>query len=119
MKHNQHGLSFYGVLVLLVLVVFFGILGFKIGPVYLDNKLMSSAVQEILDGDLSNATRNSVREELGKAMTINNISPEARNALVVNKLNDRFTVTANYDVRIDLFYNIDVLVSFEDELRQP
>lgn len=119
MKHYQQGLSFYGICLLLVLVIFFGILGFKIGPFYLDNSLMGSSVTEVLEGDLENANRATVRDRLNRAMTINNISTEGRNALVVSKDNDKFVVTADYEVRINLFYNIDVVVSFDEQYRQP
>ncbi|NVK12455.1 MAG: DUF4845 domain-containing protein [Gammaproteobacteria bacterium] len=119
MKHYQQGMSFYGICLLLVLVIFFGILGFKIGPIYLDNSLMGSSVTEVLEGDLEGANRATVRDRLNRAMTINNISTEGRNALVVSKDNDKFVVTADYEVRINLFYNIDVVVSFDEQYRQP
>jgi len=119
MKHYQHGMSFYSICLILVLVIFFGILGFKIGPVYLDNTLLKSSVEEALEADLEGVSRSTLRERLSRSMTINNISTEGRNALVVTKDNDKFIVTAEYEVRIELFYNIDVVLSFNDQLKQP
>lgn len=117
MQRFQHGMSFYGMCLVIVLAVFFGMLGVKLVPYYLDNTMLVSSVQKVFDSGTKDTTLSRFREGINKAMVIDNISPEARNALVITRENESFIVTANYEVRIDLFYNIDVILSFENEIK--
>jgi hypothetical protein len=117
MQRFQRGMSFYGMCLVIVLAVFFGMLGVKLGPYYLDNTMLVSSVQKVLDSATEDTTLSRFREGINKAMVIDNISPEARNALVIAREDKSFVVTANYEVRIDLFYNVDVVLSFENEIK--
>ncbi|RMA79321.1 DUF4845 domain-containing protein [Umboniibacter marinipuniceus] len=117
MQRLQRGMSFYGMCLVIVIAVFFGMLGVKLGPYYLDNTMLVSSVQKVFDSGTEDVSLSDFREGISKAMVIDNISPEARNALVIAREDDSFIVTANYEVRIDLFYNIDVVLSFENEIK--
>ncbi|WP_298634419.1 DUF4845 domain-containing protein [uncultured Umboniibacter sp.] len=117
MQRFQRGMSFYGMCLVIVIAVFFGMLAVKLGPYYLDNTLLVSSVQKVFDSRTEDTTLSEFREGISKAMVIDNISPQARNALVIAREDEILVVTANYEVRIDLFYNIDVVLSFENEIK--
>ena len=119
MNRLQRGISFYGMCFVLVIVVFFGMLVVKLGPYYLDNRMLVSSVEKIFDAGTEGVSTAEFCQRISKAMTIDNISPEARNAIQIVKNNDSFIVTANYEARIDLFYNIDVILTFENEIKAP
>lgn len=119
MKKLQQGMSFYAICIVLVIAVFFGMIFAKVGPIFLDNATLTGSVTKILESDLEGVGKGALSERISRAMTIDNVSSEASRALVIQKQDGRFVVTAEYEVRVNMFYNIDVVVSFDEEYRQP
>lgn len=107
------------VLVMLIMVLFFGgllTLIIKLGPVYLDDKTISEAVQSIdrTEG-LSDMGSAQIRTLINKRLLVNNVRSLKPEDIAIEKDGDRVMITVEYDVRNNLFSNVDTIVHFKHE----
>lgn len=118
-KKNQAGMSALMLLFVLLLLSFALTCFFKLGPVYLDNLHIRGALKGMGEQhahDLHQLTASNIRSELSKFYTINNIRGEAAKALEVKRVKDHTLVIVAYEVRVPMFANIDVVLSFNNVL---
>jgi len=113
---NQRGASGLNILFTLVMVIFFGATILKLTPVYLDNYTIKGA----LDGlnqqpGITQMSQDKIKGVLLKQLQINNVHNVDAKGIVVKKENGRLTVNIDYEVRMDLVQNIDLIVSFENK----
>ena len=111
---SQRGAS---TLTILVMVLFFGsllTLAIKLGPVYLDD----ITIQEALEGlegteNLGNMTPGDVRGLINKRLSVNNVRGFDAKNISVTKDGDLVKIAVDYEVRTDIFSNVDAVVHFQ------
>lgn len=116
MINHQRGASGLGILFTIVVIVFFGATGLKLTPVYLDNYTIRGALEALNEQPgITKMPNSKVKSILLKQLQINNVHNVTKEDIVVNKEKGRLTVNVDYDVRLNLVQNIDLLVSFENQ----
>lgn len=106
-------------LTVLVMVLFFGsllTLALKLGPAYLDDLTIQEAL-ESLDGTegLSGMGPAQVRTLINKRLSVNNVRGfEAKN-ISVEKDGEVVVIKVDYEVRNDIFSNVDTIIHFQHE----
>ncbi len=121
-KNNLSTLSRQGGasgLTMLVMVLFFGgllTLGLKLGPVYLDDITIQEAL-ESLEGTegLSRMGPAQIRTLINKRLSVNSIRGFDPKNISVEKDGDTVKILVDYEVRNDLFSNVDTIVHFQHE----
>lgn len=109
-------------LLLLFILVSFGFFltcFFKVGPPYLDNRFIVSALKDLAEqhpDDLAQLSKATIRQELSKFYTINNVRGEASKALEVDRRQDKTIITVAYETRVPFIANVDVVVKFNNVL---
>lgn len=106
-------------LTMMVMVLFFGgllTLAIKLGPIYLDDITIQEAL-ESLDGTdgLSTMGPAQVRTLINKRLSVNNVRGFDAKNITVEKDGDRVLILVDYEVRNDLFSNVDTIVHFKHE----
>lgn len=106
-------------LTILVMVLFFGsllTLVIKLGPAYLDDITIQEAL-ESLDGTegLSDMGPAQVRTLINKRLSVNNIRGFDAKQIAVEKNGEFVIIKVDYEVRNNIFRNIDAVVSFKHE----
>ncbi len=117
----QKGLSFYGWLLVMGLVVFFGLLTIKLAPVYLDNYKVQQAIAKLGNNPESGElTESAIRSSIAKQFDIEMIKDVAPEDITIVEDQGVVSVEVEYEVRVPLFYNVDAVVSFHDvsEIKQ-
>lgn len=117
----QKGLSFYGWLLVMGLVVFFGLLTIKLAPVYLDNYKVQQAIAKLgKDPESGELTESAIRRSIAKQFDIEMIKDVAPEDITITEDQGVVSVEVEYEVRVPLFYNVDAVVSFHDvsEIKQ-
>lgn len=104
-------------LTMLVMVLFFGgllTLALKLGPVYLDDITIQEAL-ESLDGTegLSSMGPAQIRTLINKRLSVNSIRGFDAKNITVEKDGDTVVILVDYEVRNDLFSNVDTIVHFQ------
>ncbi len=106
-------------LTMLVMVLFFGsllTLVIKLGPVYLDDITIQEAL-ESLDGTdgLSTMGPAQIRTLINKRLSVNNVRGFDAKNISVDKDGDLVLINVDYEVRNNLFSNVDTVVHFKHE----
>lgn len=106
-------------LTMLIVALFFGsllALGLKIGPAYLDDYTIREAL-EGLDGTegLSRMGPAEVRNLINRRLSVNNISGFDAKQISIDKNGEFVVIKVDYEVRNNLFGNVDTVVHFQHE----
>ncbi|MFT7490692.1 MAG: hypothetical protein ACI80S_000273 [Pseudohongiellaceae bacterium] len=114
---QQKGLSSIGWLfVITVFGVVFTVVA-KLAPFYLDNRFVVSTLQGLAeDAAFPQMTPNQVRAKLRKTFTVNNVRGKAVDSVKVNKVKNTTLVTIEYEERINILFNVDVVLTFNSLL---
>jgi Domain of unknown function (DUF4845) len=115
---KQRGLSTLGWLMTIAVFGFVLMCGFKMGPVYLDNSFVVGALKSLAESesDLKQLSNRDIRTKLNKMFAINNIRGDVTKQVKIVREQNRVLVNINYEKRVPLFYNVDVVMTFNNQL---
>lgn len=113
---QQRGISMIGWAVILLVAVVLGTAALRMVPVYLEHNTISSSIKSLLqDSKTALMSPGEVRGALSKRFTINQVKVISANDLVVTKEGGVLKVIADYEVREPMFYNVSIVMTFQDE----
>ena len=105
---RQKGATFIGMVIVIAAVVFFAMLGLKLGPAYLEFMNVKNAVKKVANSaDLSD--KKAVASQFNNSASIDNISVVKGSDLVVND----GSVSVDYQVVVPIMANASVLLDFK------
>jgi hypothetical protein len=114
---KQSGLSMWGIMGLLVLLVSNGLVALKIGPIYMDNM----SVQKVLESfkeplKKERIAKKKIKKTITRKLLINNIRDLSEDKIKITQNSEKTTIEIKYEVRRNLFYNLDAVVKFNNVL---
>ncbi|MEJ2420063.1 MAG: DUF4845 domain-containing protein [Exilibacterium sp.] len=115
---NERGFLSLKVLLILVIAGCFFTFGFITVPTYLDNRFVESALKTAgeMEPSLHKLSKSEIKGRIQKVFTLNNVRGEPSEAIEVVRLKEKTFVNVNYAVRKNLFRNLDVIMTFENQL---
>lgn len=112
---GQRGLSLLGTVVVLIVLVVFGTAAFRMVPAYMEYNTIRSAINALLaDSKTALMSEREVRGALAKRFLINQVDAISASDLQISKAGGELTVGVDYEVRQPMFYNVSVVMHFED-----
>jgi hypothetical protein len=119
-RHSQRGLSSLGWLLVMLIAGFFLTLAFKMVPAYADNVYVKDALKSLTDFEktergYAGMSDSDIRSHLGNYFMINNVRNDATKSLKIDRKSDKVLVNMDYEVRVPLFYNVDVVMVFRNQ----
>lgn len=116
MNRQQQGASTITIMVWVFLVLFLGLILSKLVPVYSDYWYLSSLTKELASRvSQEELSLFDVRERLDKNLLINNIQFDAKKGLRFDNSTNPNSLVLEYEQRVSLFFNIDIVASFYNE----
>ncbi len=117
-RNKQLGMSSLGLLLMLAAVGFVVTCLFKMAPSYLDNRFIVGTLQSLADSedDLAALSNGQIRSQLSKTFVVNNVRNININDVQIERMQSKVLVNIDYEVRVPLFYNVDVVMTFENQL---
>ncbi|MDQ2075386.1 DUF4845 domain-containing protein [Marinimicrobium sp. ABcell2] len=115
----QRGISMPLLVLIIAIGGFFLLCAFKVVPIYAENRYVVAALNSLAADPvrLHSMTPREIRQELLRFYDINNVrSPGPRNNIEVEKRSGNTIVNINYETREPLVWNIDLVLSFENQL---
>lgn len=110
---RQRGFFSTGNLYLILSLGFFLYLGFKLVPPYADNIYVKEALQGLKSaGDLRDMSNTDIKSRLSKFFTVNNVRGDEVNQIEIERKSGKVIVKVDYQKRIPLFANIEVVLTF-------
>jgi hypothetical protein len=117
-KH-QRGLGMLQWALVIAIAGFFLLFAFKIVPLYAENRYVESALRSLETGGekLEQMTDAEITKKLNNFYMINNVRSEGPTKNIkVERESEKAVVTVDYETRVPLFYNIDLVLSFQNHL---
>lgn len=117
-KH-QRGLGMLQWALVIAVVGFFLIFAFKVIPLYAENRYVESALRSLDNSGekLEQMTDAEIKKKLTSFYMINNVRSEGpNNNIKILRESEKALVTVDYETRVPLFYNIDLVLSFQNHL---
>lgn len=117
-KKQQEGFLSWTVILVLVTFSFVLMCFFKLGPHYLDNSYIHTAMKSLAKEypNLHEVPKETIQSELGKFMIMNNVRGQEANSFTFTRKSDRLLINNIYEVRVPFFLNIDVMLTFYSQL---
>ena len=113
---QQRGISLIGWAVMLLVVVVLGTAALRMVPAYMEYNTISSSIKSLLqDSKTALLSPREVREAMNKRFTINQVNVISANDLGITKDGGVLKVTTDYEVREPMFYNVSIVMTFQDE----
>ena len=117
LPRSQRGFSKFGLLMLLIVLVSGLTFGLKILPVYLDHNFVKGAAEDLIaSGRAASLTQVEVREEIASALRVNNVRDFNLNSITLQRESASPVLVIDYERRIPLVGNVDVIISFDDRI---
>ncbi len=112
---RQKGASVFAIIILLVMVGMFLLSALKVAPSYMDNNVIVNAMDGMINNnDFESMSIAKVRSNLQRSLVTNNIREFDSSSGVLTREGNNNFVDINYESRVPLFYNIDIVVTFEN-----
>ncbi|HEB97056.1 MAG TPA: DUF4845 domain-containing protein [Sedimenticola thiotaurini] len=114
---RQRGMTGVGWLTVLALIGFFAMLILKLAPVYMEHYSVKTVLASLKEEPLI-TTRSvaEVRRLLKKRLTINGVYDMKKEAMKIKKEGGVMRVRIAYEVRKHMVGNVDVVISFDDQV---
>ncbi|HBD12477.1 MAG TPA: hypothetical protein DCZ13_10045 [Porticoccaceae bacterium] len=113
-KGHQKGLSSIGLLIVLAIAAFLGLLVFKIGPLYLDNYFVNAALQSLGDEQVHKMSNGEIRSKMSKYFSVNGVRDINVNTVEIERKKTHTEVRINYEKRVNILGNVDAIVTFDN-----
>ena len=117
---KQKGLTMISWMVVIAIVVFNGVIGMNVIPVYINDHSVKSMMRNLeMDTAVRGKSPKQLKEIISKRLRINNVYTIEKENITIKKIKNGYYITINYEPRGKLVGNLDYIVSFRHEARIP
>ena len=117
---KQKGMTGISLMALLVVIAFVAVIFLKIMPVYFDSFKVGDVVSGMKEerglGDKSN---NEITKMILKRLDVNMVSDVTKDHIFIEKTKNDVLIDVEYEVRKQMFGNLDVVISFKKSVEAP
>jgi hypothetical protein len=114
---KQQGMTFISMLILLVIGGFFVLLAFKLGPIYIENYQVKSALASLKnEPGAAGKSPQELRILIDRKLYINEVRSFDPKQFKVKNVDGKKTVEIKYEVREPILGNVDALVKFFEKV---
>jgi len=112
---RQQGFTFISLIFILGLIVFFVLLGLKIGPIYLDHSKVVSTLSELKrTPGIEEQSESEIRKSLSKHFDMNYVNDVTQENITISRHENYLKIVIEYEVVKNIVGNLSVLVAFND-----
>lgn len=112
--HKQRGITLTGFMVFAVLLIVALLIGFKIGPSYMEYGTIQKNFRALAaEPSMKTATRGEFNSAWNARAGVDNIKAITYDDIQIEKDGSGVVLSAEYSVRVPLFYNISALMEFK------
>ncbi len=113
---RQRGAVSLGIIIIIAAVGGAVWLSLRLIPHYIDFETMKSVMEDLPGPQIHEMDKRAIRDSLEKRFKINNLrSFKVRDVVKIERTSKNTVVSIAYEVREPLMFNIDMVLSFEDQ----
>lgn len=117
--NRQRGLGMLQWMLVIAVAGFFLIFAFKVIPLYAENRYVESALRSLAAAgeEIDEMSEMEIKQKLGNFYMVNNVRSEGPTKNIkIERESEKVLVTIDYETRVPLFYNIDLVLTFQNHL---
>jgi len=112
-RRMQRGVSFGGVMIVLVLIVFFATVAIRMLPSYATFWQVRSIMADLKeDPEAAAGGRSGIYRRLGNQLIVDGVRSVGRGDFDLDRVDEGYELSVDYEVRKHLFFNVDVVMHF-------
>ena len=116
-KSKQSGMTMWGVMILMIIVITNAFMAIKIVPIYMENMTVQRVLESLREPlQQERLPANKIWKSIYRRLIVNNIRDIGRDALTIKQTSKRSTIKIQYEVRRNVLYNLDVVIKFDTVL---
>lgn len=120
LKNKQKGLTGISIMVILVVIAFMAIMFLKIMPIYFDSFKVGDVVSSLKEErGFGDKTNNEITTMIIKRLDVNMVSDVTKEHIFIEKTKNDVFIDVEYEVRKQMFGNLDIVVSFKKSVEVP
>ena len=116
-RRRQNGMTYLGMLIMLIVIAFFAIVMIKVAPLYLEHfkvqSSLDSLAQESKDGQPLSSPQE-IEKHLFNRLGVNDVQHVTRKDIKITREGRKTVVVVDYEARVTLFDNLDLVAHFPD-----
>ena len=109
---RQRGLSLTGLLLICIVIIAVVLLAFKLFPPYTEYLSIKKAIAEIARSPEARTSKREVEAAFERRAAIDNFTSVRGTDLQVEKRGDGVVISAEWSVKVPLFYNVSACLDF-------
>jgi hypothetical protein len=115
---KQEGMTGIGIAVILGMIAFFALIAMRLFPVYMEHFSVTTHLENLAtDSTMKNKTDRQVLSKLNKSFQIDDVKNVNNEHIFIERNKDgSMKVSIEYEVRTPGIGNVDMMVSFSDEV---
>ena len=113
MRSLQMGMSKWALLLVLISLAAVGTATLKLSPHYVDFEVMKGVLDRLPANTHAELSKSDIREHFAKQFRIENFSHKVKDVVKIDRSRSETVVSITYEMREHLFYNVDVVLSFD------
>ncbi len=115
---NQRGITFISLLLLLMIMGFFLLLLFKLGPVYLENYTVKTVLSNLRkDPMLHTRPSRAIRGAIDSQLYVNEVRRLGLKDIKLKREGSVVIINIDYFVRVPIIANVDAIMTFKEAAR--
>jgi len=114
-RGRQDGMTYLGMLMLLIVVAFFAVVVIKVLPIYLENFKVKSSLDSLVQESKNNPVTLSppeLEKLLLNRLAVNDVDHVKKEDIKISKEGHNTVVVVDYEARVTLFDNLDLVARF-------
>lgn len=121
MRARQRGMTFLGLLILILVVGAWVYAAIRVVPLYLENMKIASTLQKVQDEYSANPGTSEfmIRKAIERHFDIEMVNAITSQDILIQRKGDMFEVTAAYEAVAPFAYNVSFLVDFDKTVEIP
>ena len=114
---RQGGMTYLGMLFLLVVIAFVALVLIKVLPLYMEHFKVDSSLESLAQdtkGDDTALNPYEIEKRLMSRLSINDVKHVTKDDIKVTREGRKTVVSVDYEARVTLFGNLDLIARFPD-----
>lgn len=116
-RGRQDGMTYLGMLIMLVVIAFCAVVLIKVLPLYMEHFKVKSSLDSLAQDTKDSQAALSpveIEQHLLKRLSINDVQHVKKENIQVTREGRKIVVTVDYEARVTLFDNLDLVARFPD-----
>ena len=118
-RNKQGGMSKWGWLFVIGILVLASSTALRVGPHYIDFRIVQATMDRLPPSQVHGMSRGKINEHFTKQLRVENFTLKVKDIMKIERDRDQTEIIVHYEVREPLLYNADIVLTFSEQRSYP